>query len=176
MCTTNDSSRERWKERERKARFLCTRSSIFNSRKLNSVHYIFMVLPIPSLPENLHIFAQLQQVALDVHISFISLPGKAFPAMCSGETWKCSVVFLFLRRCKFSCQNSVFIMLLLLEPAACSTPKHVICISRVEWRFFIFGMVNGKKSFHYVYDEKHKFYVLFDGSRLAVMQYSEIIW
>lgn len=34
----------------------------------------------------------------------------------------------------------------------------------------------GKKSLHYVYDEKHKFYVLFDGSRLAVMQYSEIIW
>lgn len=134
QCALN-ARRERRREREREL-FMYTKQH-FNSRKLNFVHYIFMLLRF-LLPCITNFSFKLQQVALNVHFhTFISFPSSAELLRCAMKNMKTvpSSFFFFFLPSKFSCQNSVFIMLLLLEPDACSTPKHVIC-SRVEWRFF----------------------------------------
>lgn len=137
-------------ERESTRAFLCTRSNIFNSRKLNFVHYIFILQFLLSLV--LQFSPELQQVEFDVDFhTFISFPSSTelFEALYDERREKEHEnvqQFASSSAFKFSCQNSVFIMLLLLEPDACSTPKHVTVYHVLSGAFF-FGMVNGKKSF-----------------------------
>lgn len=87
LCTTREGERAR--------AFLCTRSNIFNSRKLNSVHYIFMLLAATnSLLPALQFSPKLQQVAFDVHShTFISFPFSAELFQCAMRNMK---MFFFL--------------------------------------------------------------------------------
>lgn len=131
-------------ERENES-FLCTRSNIFIPESL-ILYIIFLcavqnLLSVPFSPA-LQISAQATtSIEIFVQCTILILLFHFVPlSFCDVQwkTWKCSVVFFLLFSIfKFSCQNSVFIMLLLLEPDCNGGgAKHVICISRVEWRFF----------------------------------------
>jgi hypothetical protein len=88
---------------------------------------------------------------------------------------------------KFHAKNSVFIMLLLLEPRCMLHPlardcwRYITCSLALLPAFYFLsarrrsGKWGNTTRSRGSYDEKHKMYVLFDGSRLAVMQCSEII-
>jgi hypothetical protein len=85
-------------ERENES-FLCTRSNIFNSRKLNFVHYIFMcsllLLPIPSPYITISAQATTSVAAFNVHFhTFISFPSSEL-LRCAMKNMKMFSSFFF---------------------------------------------------------------------------------
>lgn len=125
----------RVKERERKRELFYIHEATFSTPESLIPYIIFLFYQFLRSFSLHYIFAQATTSSVRRSFSyfyFISILSRAFRCAMKNMRMFSSFFFLF----KFSCQNSVFIMLLLLEPDACSTPKHVICISRVEWRFF----------------------------------------
>lgn len=106
-------SARRERKSERTKSFLCTRSNIFNSRKLNFVHYIFMLLAVLPIPSFLSMLQFLQQVALDVHFhTFISFPSSAELCDVQWKNMKCSVVFPFPSLLPFSSFHAKYLVFL----------------------------------------------------------------
>lgn len=161
-------------ERENES-FLYTRSNIFNSRKLNFVHYIFMCSFATACNSfSRHYILCPSYNKCSVRCFYFIFHPQSF-SRCSVAFFPFSSSSSFCRYPSFHAKNSVFIMLLLLEPDAWGWSQardlYTTC--------WVALLDDEKKSFFCAFTttKNIKFMSLFDGSRLVdVVQCSEIIW
>jgi hypothetical protein len=108
--------------------FLCSASAAFHPVSFSTKHYSSRK---PTSSASMYILILL----FHFHSSTeLFPPRRAMKNMKMFTSFFCSPLFLFFLQ--LSCQNSVFIMLLLLEPDACSTHLHVIVYHVLSGAFF----------------------------------------